>query len=110
MIIVTALYEVDSLSPSFSQVQSLCKMDGETKRALWPPLVTQAGRMMKKEVECGTAQAPREAVHHGDREAMEGGIRALLGRNPATRWVTNVKNSSDLELLINTKLTELLWL
>lgn len=97
MISVTALYEADSHSSSFSQVQSLCKMDGETKRALWPPLVTQAGRMMKKEVECGTAQAPREAVHHGDREAMEGGIRAMLGRNPATRWVAGGRNSSDLK-------------
>lgn len=72
-------------------------MDGETKRALWPPLVTQAGRMMKKEAECGTAQAPREAVRHGDREAVGGGIRAMLERNPATRWVTGVKHFSDLK-------------
>lgn len=60
-------------------------MVGETKRALWLPLVTQAGRMMKKEAECGTAQAPREAGHPGDREAMAGGIRAMLGRSRATR-------------------------
>lgn len=82
-------------------------MVGETKRALWPPLVTQAGRMMKKEVECGTAQAPREAVHRGDREAMAGGIRAMLGRSPPTRWDTGVTNSGGLKLFVHAKLTEL---
>lgn len=84
---------MDINSSCFSKVQSLCKTVGETKRALWLPLVTQAGRMKKKEVECGAAQAPREAVHRGDREAMGGGIRAILGRSPATRLVFCVRNS-----------------
>lgn len=78
-----------------SQVQSLCKTVGETKRVLWLPLVTQAGRMMKKEEECGTAQAPREAGHRGDRGATAGGIRAMLGRSPATRWVTGFRGPED---------------
>lgn len=63
-------------------------MAGGTKRALLLPHGTQAGRMMRREVECGTAQAPREAVHLGDKEAMGAGVKALLGRSPATRCVT----------------------
>lgn len=105
---LTAVNDVEIHSSSFShpslvQVQSLCKMDGETKRARWPPLVTQAGKMMKKEVECGTAQAPREVFHRGGREAMGGGIRAMLGRNPATRWVTGVKRFGDLKQCLLTQ-------
>lgn len=73
------------------QVQSLCKMAGETKRALWQPHVTQAGRMRRKVAACGTALAPREAGHRGGRGAMVAGVRATLGRSPAARWV-NIKN------------------
>lgn len=63
-------------------------MAGWTKRALWLPRATQAGRMTRREAACGTALAPREAAHLGAREAMGAGDRATLGRSPATRWVT----------------------
>lgn len=65
-------------------------MAGGTKRALWLLHVTQAGRMRRREAECGTAPAPREAARLGDKEAMGAGDRAMLGRSPATRCVTNV--------------------
>ncbi len=65
-------------------------MAGGTKKALWRPHVTQAGRMRRREVACGTAPAHREAAHLGDREATEAGDRAMLGRSLATRWVTGV--------------------
>lgn len=70
------------------QVQRLCKMAGGTKRALWQPHVTQAGRMRRKVAACGIVLAPREVGLLGDREAMVAGVRATLGRNPAVRWVT----------------------
>ena len=63
-------------------------MAGGTKRALWLPRVTQAGRMRRREAACGTALAPREAARLGDREATVAGDRATLGRSPAARWVT----------------------
>lgn len=63
-------------------------MAGGTKRALWLPRATQAGKMTRREAACGTAPAPREVARLGDREAMGAGDRATLGRNPATRWVT----------------------
>lgn len=74
------------------QVQSLCKMAGGTKRALWQPHVTQAGRTRRRQVACGTPPAPKEAAHLGDREATGAGVRATLGRSPATRWVPGGEN------------------
>lgn len=71
------------------QVQSLCKMAGETKTSLSPPRATPAGRMRRREAACGTAPAPREAARPGDREATAAGDRATLPRSPATRWRTN---------------------
>lgn len=63
-------------------------MAGGTKTSLWPPRAIQAGRMMRREVACGTALAPREAARLGGREATGAGDRAMLQRSPATRWDT----------------------
>ena len=69
-------------------------MAGGTKRALFQLRVTLAGRMRRREEACGTAPAPREVAHLGDREAMGAGDRATLRRSPAIRWVTCGENES----------------
>lgn len=71
-------------------------MVGGTKRALWLPRVTQAGRMRRREAACGTAPAPREVARLGDREATGAGDRATPGRSPATRWVTGGEKNLEM--------------